>query len=102
MDPAFEMLYRRGYRDFADAVTKLDAEADAQAGKWIREGKNPGLWPSVAGAWSAFRRTYYKEGGRQAGVPGLFVSVNDGMRVFLAYAKYWEMKTGAGKKGIPS
>jgi hypothetical protein len=98
---ANDLLSRRGYRDFADAVGKLDAEADAEAKRWILADARIGVVSTVFRSIGAFRRSYFGEGYRKMGVPGLFLAVNDGMRPFLAYAKYWEVRSGAIRKGIP-
>lgn len=98
---ANELLSSRGYRDFADAVAKLDTEADSLANRWLTEDTRIGVVPAVARSIRAFARSYFHDGYRKMGVPGLFLAVNDGMRPFLAYAKYWEIRSGAIKKGVP-
>ena len=80
------------YKDFSQAIDELDRETDENARLWIKEGRKAGLWGALSAMVRDFGRVYFKEGARRQGVRGLFWAVHCGMRPFLSYAKYWELK----------
>ena len=82
------------YRDFTDAVAKLDRQTDLEAKKWFREKRKVGALSILRKMIDRFWRTYYTKHGYKDGVIGLFLAVNAGMYQFLSFAKYWEMKKG--------
>lgn len=80
------------YRDFADAITKLDRQTDLEAKKWFREKRKIGILSALRKSVDRFWRAYVSKQGYKDGVPGLFLAVNSGMYQFLSFAKTWEMK----------
>jgi len=80
------------YRDFTDAVAKLDRQTDLEARKWFREKRKVGIWGTVRKMVDRFWRSYYSKKGYKDGVNGLFLAVNSGMYQFLSFAKYWELQ----------
>ena len=80
------------YRDFTDAIAKLDRQTDLEAKKWFREKRKVGAFGTVRKMTDRFWRAYVKKQGHKDGVIGLFLAVNSGMYQFLSFAKYWEMK----------
>ena len=88
------------YRDFTDAITKLDRQTDLEAMKWFREKRKVGILGTLRKMVDRFWRAYFSKQGYKDGVIGLFLAVNAGMYQFLSFAKYWEMKkNAAGKRG---
>lgn len=85
------------YRDFTDAVGKLDRQTDLEARKWFRENRKVGTFGIIRKTIDRFCRAYFSKKGHKDGVVGLFMAVNSGMYQFLTYAKYWEMKKNAGR-----
>lgn len=82
------------YRDFTDAVAKLDRQTDLEAKKWFREKRKVGALGTVRKMIDRFCRAYISKQGYKDGVPGLFLAVNSAMYQFLTFAKYWEIKRG--------
>jgi len=80
------------YRDFADAIAKLDRQTDLEAKKWFREKRKVGVLGTTRKMIDRFWRSYVSKQGHKDGVIGLFLAVNSGMYQFLSFAKYWEMK----------
>lgn len=80
------------YRDFTDAIAKLDRQTDLEARKWFREKRKIGVFSVLRKTLDRFWRAYVKKEGYRDGVVGLFLAVNSGMYQFLSWAKYWEMK----------
>lgn len=80
------------YRDFTDAIAKLDRQTDLEARKWFREKRKVGIFSTLRKMIDRFWRAYYSKQGHKDGVIGLFLAVNSGMYQFLTYAKYWELK----------
>ena len=80
------------YRDFTDAVAKLDRQTDLEAKKWFREKRKVGIFSTIRKMLDRFFKAYVSKQGYRDGVIGLFLAVNSGMYQFLSYAKYWEMK----------
>ena len=80
------------YRDFTDAIAKLDRQTDLEAKKWFREKRKVGIFSTVRKTIDRFWRAYFLKHGHKDGVIGLFLAVNSGMYQFLSFAKYWEMK----------
>lgn len=83
------------YRDFTDAIAKLDRQTDLEARKWFREKRKVGVLSTLRKMVDRFWRAYYSKKGHKDGVIGLFLAVNSGMYQFLSYAKYWELKKNA-------
>lgn len=83
------------YRDFTDAIAKLDRQTDLEAQKWFREKRKVGAFGTVRKMVDRFWRAYVKKEGHKDGVIGLFLAVNSGMYQFLSFAKYWELKRKA-------
>jgi glycosyltransferase involved in cell wall biosynthesis len=83
------------YRDFTDAIAKLDRQTDLEARKWFREKRKVGVFGTIRKTIDRFSRAYFKKQGYKDGVVGLFLAVNSGMYQFLTFAKYWEMKKKA-------
>ncbi len=80
------------YRDFTDAIAKLDRQTDLEARKWFREKRKVGVFSVVRKMVDRFWRQYVKKQGHKDGVIGLFLAVNASMYQFLSFAKYWELK----------
>ncbi|MBI3252164.1 MAG: glycosyltransferase family 2 protein [Candidatus Omnitrophica bacterium] len=80
------------YRDFTDAIAKLDRQTDLEAQKWFREKRRVGVFSILRKMVDRFWRAYFGKEGHRDGVIGLFLAVNSGMYQFLSFAKYWEMK----------
>ncbi len=80
------------YRNFTDAIAKLDRQTDLEAKKWFREKRKGGIFSVLRKTIDRFWRAYFLKEGHKDGVIGLFLAVNSGMYQFLSYAKYWEMK----------
>ena len=78
------------YRDFTDAIAKMDRQTDLEACKWFREKRKVGILSAVRKSIDRFVRSYFRKQGYKDGVIGLFLSVNSGMYQFLTYIKYWE------------
>jgi len=87
------------YRDFTDAVAKLDRQTDLEAKKWFREKRKVGALGTVRKMIDRFWRAYFSKQGYKDGVPGLFLAVNSAMYQFLSFAKYWEIKKGERVNG---
>ena len=85
------------YRDFTDAIAKLDRQTDLEARKWFRENRKMGVFSTLRKMTDRFWRSYFSKKGYKDGVIGLFLAVNSGMYQFLSYAKYWEMKRAAAR-----
>lgn len=85
------------YRNFTDAIAKLDRQTDLEAKKWFRENRKVGTLGIIRKMIDRFWRAYITKKGHKDGVIGLFLAVNSGMYQFLSYAKYWEMKKGLNK-----
>ena len=86
------------YRDFTDAIAKLDRQTDLEAKKWFRENRKVGAFSIMRKTIDRFWKAYFSKQGHKDGVIGLFLAVNSGMYQFLTYAKYWELK----RNTIPS
>ena len=86
------------YRDFTDAVAKLDRQTDLEAKKWFRENRKVGVFGTVRKMIDRFWREYIKKRGYKDGVICLFLALNSGMYQFLSFAKYWELKKNAAEK----
>jgi len=80
------------YRDFTDAIAKLDRQTDLEAKKWFREKRKIGILGTSRKMIDRFWRSYFSKQGYKDGVIGLFLAVNSGMYQFLSFAKYWELK----------
>lgn len=80
------------YRDFTDAIAKLDRQTDLEARKWFREKRKMGVFFTIRKTIDRFWRAYFSKQGYRDGVIGLFLAVNSGMYQFLTFAKYWELK----------
>ncbi len=80
------------YRDFTDAIAKLDRQTDLEARKWFREKRKVGIFGTVRKMLDRFWRSYFSKQGHKDGVIGLFLAVNSAMYQFLSFAKYWELK----------
>lgn len=87
------------YRDFTDAIAKLDRQTDLEARKWFRENRRIGAFSAVRKSADRFWRAYVSKQGYKDGVPGLFLAVNSGMYQFLSFAKTWEMKRSKRPSG---
>ena len=102
-DPRGELkhdLIHYTYRDFSDAVAKLDRQTDLEARKWFREQRKIGLFTTLRKTIDRFLRAYLKKKGYKDGVIGLFLAVNSGMYQFLTYLKVRELQNGQAQ--IPS
>lgn len=86
------------YRDFTDAIAKLDRQTDLEARKWFRENRKVGVFSVLRKTVDRFWRAYFSKQGYKDGVIGLFLAVNSGMYQFLSFAKYWELKKGSDMK----
>ncbi len=86
------------YRDFTDAIGKLDRQTDLEAMKWFREKRRVGIFGTLRKMVDRFWRAYVSKQGYRDGVIGLFLAVNSGMYQFLSFAKYWELKKSAAGK----
>ena len=86
------------YRDFTDAIAKLDRQTDLEAKKWFREDRKTGAFSALRKMIDRFWKAYFVKQGYKDGVNGLFLAVNSGMYQFLSYAKCWEMRKNAGKR----
>lgn len=86
------------YRDFTDAIAKLDRQTDLEAKKWFREKRKVGVLSTVRKMIDRFWKQYFVKQGYKDGVIGLFLAVNAGMYQFLSFAKYWELKRGEENK----
>ena len=110
--PQAYMQYPRGflkndllhytYRNFTDAIAKLDRQTDLEAKKWFREKRKIGLLKTIRKMVDRFIRAYLMKKGYKDGVIGLFLAVNGAMYQFLSFAKYWELKKEAEGKNTSS
>jgi glycosyltransferase involved in cell wall biosynthesis len=85
------------YRDFTDAIAKLDRQTDLEARKWFREKRRVGLFSALRKSLDRFAKAYFAKQGYKDGVIGLFLAVNSGMYQFLSYLKYWELREAEKK-----
>ena len=85
------------YKNFSEAIDLIDKESDRLAQQWHKDKVRASLLGALVGMTTIFFREYYRRGHKKNGVPGLFFSVNEGMKHFLTYAKYWELKKGDHK-----
>ncbi len=85
------------YRDFTDAIAKLDRQTDLEAKKWYREKRKVGVFGTLRKMVDRFCRAYFKKEGRKDGVIGFFLAVNSAMYQFLSFVKYWELKNSKAK-----
>lgn len=83
------------YRDFTDAIAKLDRQTDLEAKKWYRENRKIGAFSTTRKMIDRFCKSYFSKQGYKDGVLGLFLAVNSAMYQFLSFAKYWELKKNA-------
>lgn len=83
------------YRDFTDAIAKLDRQTDLEAKKWFRENRRVGVLSALRKSVDRFWKSYFGKKGHKDGVVGLFLAVNSGMYQFLSFVKYWQMKQNA-------
>lgn len=79
------------YRDFTDAIAKLDRQTDLEARKWFRERRKIGVLQTIRKSIDRFWRAYVSKKGYKDGMVGLFLAVNSGMYQFLSFAKTWEL-----------
>jgi glycosyltransferase involved in cell wall biosynthesis len=89
------------YRDFTDAIAKLDRQTDLEARKWFRERRKVGVIGTARKMIDRFWRQYVSKQGHKDGVIGLFLAVNAGMYQFLSFAKYWELQKAEKQHGRP-
>ena len=87
------------YRDFTDAIAKLDRQTDLEAKKWFREDRKVSAFSVMRKMVDRFWKAYISKQGYKDGVIGLFLAVNSGMYQFLSYAKYWELKRNSSAVG---
>ncbi len=87
------------YRDFTDAIAKLDRQTDLEARKWFREQRKIGVLGTVRKTIDRFWKAYFSKQGHKDGVIGLFLAVNAGMYQFLSFAKCWELRKKV-KRGL--
>lgn len=87
------------YRDFTDAIAKLDRQTDLEARKWFREKRKIGVVRTLRKMTDRFCRAYFGKKGYKDGVPGLFLAVNSGMYQFLSFVKYWELQKNSRPNG---
>ena len=83
------------YRDFTDAIAKLDRQTDLEVRKWVREKRKVSVLSMIRKSIDRFWRAYFSKQGYKDGVVGLFLAVNSGMYQFLTFVKYWETKKNA-------
>jgi glycosyltransferase involved in cell wall biosynthesis len=79
------------YRDFTDAIQKLDRQTDLEAQKWFRENRKIGIFKTIRQTVNQFIKGYFFKKGYKDGVLGLFLAVNSGMYQFISYIKFWEL-----------
>ena len=89
------------YRDFSDAIAKLDRQTDLEAKKWLRENREVGVFSVIRKMIDRFIRAYYSKKGYKDGVVGLFLAVNSSMYQFLSFAKYWEARRAQAAENLP-
>ncbi len=90
------------YRDFADAIAKLDRHTDLEAKKWVRENRKAGMPTTLRKMIDRFCKQYFQRKGYKDGVVGLFLAVNSGMYQFLTAVKVWEIRKGlVDADGVP-
>ncbi|MFH1778831.1 MAG: glycosyltransferase family 2 protein [Candidatus Omnitrophota bacterium] len=80
------------YKDFHDAVRKLNKQTTLEATKWIRDKRKMTLFKALWRTVDRFIRRYFGKKGYRDGVIGLALAVFSGFYQFLTYAKYWELK----------
>lgn len=80
------------YRDFTDAIGKLDRQTDLEARKWFREQRKIGMLGTLRKMVDRFLKQYIGKKGYKDGVIGLFLAVTGSMYQFLSYVKFWEMQ----------
>lgn len=78
------------YHDFTQAVEELDLLTDVESEKWFEQKKQLGVFWAIRSSLGAFWKTYFGQKECRNGLRGLFFAVNNGMFIFLSYAKYWE------------
>ena len=83
------------YRDFTDAIAKMDRQTDLEARKWFREGRKISAVQTLRKMVDRFCKAYFNKKGYKDGVVGLFLAVNGGMYQFLTFVKVWEMRKAA-------
>ena len=88
------------YRDFTDAIAKLDRQTDLEAKKWFREKRKVGVFGTTRKMIDRFWRAYFKKQGRKDGVIGLFLAVNSGMYQFLTFAKVRELQKSSSREKL--
>jgi len=96
-DPRGELehdLLHLTYRDFSDAVAKLDRQTTLEARKWYRENRKVSLFGILRKTVDRFLKAYLGKKGYKDGVIGLFLAVNAGMYQFLTFLKVREMRRG--------
>lgn len=80
------------YKDFTEAIAKLDEETDREARLRFEQKKGSFLIGALGAGVGAFFKTYFFQRHCRYGVPGLFYAVHEGMRPFLCHAKLWELR----------
>ncbi len=80
------------YRDFEDAVRKLNQQTTLEAAKWIRDKRKMTLSKALWRTIDRFIRRYIGKGGYKDGVVGLVLAVFSGLYQFLSYIKYRELR----------
>lgn len=80
------------YKDFEDAVRKLNNQTTLEAKKWVRDNRKMTLFKALWRSADRFVRRYVGKKGYKDGVIGLALAVFSGFYQFLSYIKYRELK----------
>lgn len=80
------------YRDFHDAVRKINRQTTLEIKKWLRENRKGGPWLMLRKTLDRFLKSYFIKQGFRDGFLGLIMASFGGFYQFLSYAKYWEAK----------
>jgi glycosyltransferase involved in cell wall biosynthesis len=97
-----EPLLHYTYRNFADALAKLNTQTTLEAKKWLAVYKeNPkkanykmNLFHALWRCGDRFLRAYLRKQGWRDGFRGFMISGLASLYQIVSYAKYWEMKQG--------
>ncbi|KPK42642.1 MAG: hypothetical protein AMJ78_01855 [Omnitrophica WOR_2 bacterium SM23_29] len=80
------------YKDFEDALRKLNKQTTLEAAKWVRDKRKMTLFKALWRSLDRFIRRYFGKAGHKDGIIGLVLAVFSGAYQFLSYAKYWQRR----------
>lgn len=84
-------IIHKGYADFSDLFSGLNAQTTLEAAKWFNEKRKIGTLKMLWKACDRFFRSYVRKKGYKDGVVGFVIALHGALYQIFSYAKYWEM-----------